>query len=120
MTIPTPAQLVELLFQVKTELDAAQDELVSASRDLPEKERIYRKGRAQAYLQVSGTADAKKAQVDALTADLRFDRDIADGLRNAALENVRSKRTQLSALQTIANSVKEEAALARTSPEGGF
>jgi hypothetical protein len=55
--------------------------------------------------------------VDAETADLRCVRDIHAGHVKSALELVRQRKQELSFLQTQANALKEEAALARTGPE---
>lgn len=72
-------------------------------------EQAYRHSRQMAYLQVTGTVDEKKADVDAKTADLRFTRDVAEGLRQTALEAIRSRRAQISLLQSVANAYKAEA-----------
>jgi hypothetical protein len=119
--IYTPAQLVDQLLSAKKDVDDAQDELIRYTKESAEAERDYRKERARAYVQCpAGNVDAKKAWVDATTADMRFTRDLADGMRQAALELVRSRRAQLTTMQTVANSVREEAALERTAPGGGF
>jgi hypothetical protein len=51
-----------------------------------------------------------------LVGDLRHRRDLADGQRLAALEACRSRRTQLSALQSLLAAHKSEADFARTGP----
>lgn len=71
-------------------------------------EQEYRHARQMAYLQAHGTVDEKKATVDDLTADLRFVRDVAEGLRQTALEAIRSRRAQMSLLQSVANAYKAE------------
>lgn len=88
------------------------------ARELASAEQEYRKAKAEAWLVVpEGTVPAKEAWVNGRTADLRYRRDLADGLRSAALEAVRSRRTQVSALQTLLNAHQEEAKFARTGPE---
>jgi hypothetical protein len=82
-----------------------------------EAERKYRHARQLAYIQAHGTVDEKKAAVDDKTADLRFERDLADGLRQTALEAIRSRRAQVSLLQSVANAYKAEADFDRTSME---
>jgi hypothetical protein len=57
-----------------------------------------------------------EAEVDELTADLRFARDRADYLRQVALEAVRSRRQQLSAWQSWVAAERAEAEFVRTSP----
>lgn len=87
-------------------------------------EATYRRGKAQAWINaprfhedVKVTAGEREAWVDGQTADLRHVRDVADGMRQAALEAVRSRRSQISALQSLLAGHREEAALARTGPE---
>jgi hypothetical protein len=86
-------------------------------REAAEAERKYRHARQVAYLRADGTVDEKKAAVDDRTADLRFERDVAEGLRQTALEAIRSRRAQISLLQSVANAYKAEADFARTGPD---
>lgn len=80
-------------------------------------EQAYRKGRAQVWLEVEGTAAHREAQVDGLTADLRFERDVQEGLRRAALESVRARAQQISLLQSVLAAHRSEADFARTGPQ---
>src|SRR5688500_7758224 len=59
------------------------------------------------------TAGEREACVNGATAGERQKRDLADGMRQAALEAVRSRRGQISALQTLLNAHQEEAKFAR-------
>ena len=94
--------------------------IVDQSRALAEAENAYRKARAQAWFSVpDGTAAFREAQVDGHTADLRMARDLADGMRRAAIEAVRSRQQQLSAWQTIARAEKAELELAGFGPQEG-
>jgi hypothetical protein len=94
--------------------------IVVESQRLAEAERSYRKAKAVAWVKVGeGTAAFREAQVDAQTADLRFERDLADGMRRAAIEAVRSRQQQLSALQTVIRAHRAEAELAGFGPEEG-
>ena len=95
------------------------------SQVLAARERDYRRGKAEAWVRCPRDSDPRvrnwsagrrEAWVDAETADLRYERDVADGMRSAALEAVRARRAQLSALQTLLNAHAEEAKLARTGP----
>lgn len=100
-------------------LDAGLDVLRSSAGEVAETEREYRKARAQAWVtQTEGTAAQKEAQVDALTADLRYARDVAEGMRRAALESVRSRQQQISLLQSLMNAHKAEAEFDRTGGRG--
>jgi hypothetical protein len=79
-----------------------------------EAEHEYRSQNAMAYLGTeSGTVAEREAHVYALVGDFRRLRDLADGQKLAALEAVRSRRAQLSALQSILSAYRAEAELAR-------
>jgi hypothetical protein len=79
-----------------------------------EAEHEYRLQNAMAYLETeSGTVAEREAHVYALVGDFRRTRDLADGQKLAALEAVRSRRAQLSAVQSILSAYRAEAELAR-------
>ena len=79
-----------------------------------EAEHEYRSQNAMAYLETeSGTVAEREAHVYALVGDHRRRRDLADGQKLAALEAVRSRRAQLSAVQSILSAHRAEAELAR-------
>lgn len=101
------------------------DKGIGAIRDetarYAEAERDYRKAKAEAWVIARAEhpemlAKEREAWVDAQTADARYLRDLAEGVRQAALEAVRSRRGQLSACQTLANAHIEEAKFERTAP----
>lgn len=99
-------------------LDDALAYLRRSSEEYAEAEAIYRVAKAKAWIETpTGTVAEREARINGATAGLRQKRDLADGMRQAALEAVRSRRAQLSALQTIANANREEAVLARTGPQ---
>lgn len=56
--------------------------------------------------------------VDSKAAEYRLNRDIARGLAKSALESVRSRRAQVSAMQSMLNAYREEMAFERTAPGG--
>ena len=94
------------------------DKGISALRDAAvayaEAEHEYRERNAMAYLETeSGTVAEREAHVYALVGDFRRRRDLADGQKLAALEAVRSRRAQLSALQSIIAAHRAESELAR-------
>lgn len=98
-------------------LDAALDELRTQAQKQAEAERDYRKARAKAWLEApKGLAKYREAWVDSVTADHRFERDLAEGLRLSALELVRSRRAQISMLQSLLNAHRAEAEFVRTGP----
>lgn len=104
----TPADLRAEMLRLSRELDAAHDSLVKASHDWARAENEYRLAKANSYLTSSGTVDARKAQVDKTTSGERVQAHTAEALKVAALENVRNKRAQLSALQSVAHAVRSE------------
>lgn len=115
---PTPGDLVRLMLKASADLDTAQDNLYASTRAHSDAERRYRQARSNAYLATSGTVGEREAAVTKTVDHEFYAAHLAEGLSKAALEAVRNRRTQLSVLQTVANAVKEEAALARTG--GGY
>ena len=75
-------------------------------------EETYRKGRGATWATVKSegdrTAKHMEDEVDARTAGLRRERDIAAGEVRAAMEVIRLRRQQLSAWQTDQNADGEE------------
>ena len=97
-------------------IDQGLAALRDQSRELADAESEYRQAKAAAWLTVEGTVSEREAAVNGKTAGERHRRDLADGMRRAALEAVRSRRTQVSALQSLLAADREEAAFARTGP----
>lgn len=98
-------------------LDAGLDVLRDTAAEVAEAERDYRKAKSLAWVnRTEGTAREREALVDADTADLRFKRDLAEGMRRAALESVRARATQISAIQSLLNAHKSEADFVRSGP----
>lgn len=99
-------------------IDQGCQALRTAGAELAQAEHDYRLARAMAWPKTEGTAREREDQVNALTAPDRLRRDLAESTRAAALEALRSRRQQLSAVQTLANADREEAAFVRTGPRG--
>lgn len=129
MTEPvTTAEMFREALRFSGLIDRGIAELRTQSVAVADAEQNYRKAKAEAWVKCpidahdvprgerEWTAARREAWVDAETAELRRKRDIADAMRSAALEAVRARRTQLSAIQTFANAEREEAAFARTGP----
>jgi hypothetical protein len=113
-----PAEVMSEMRRLSGLLDSGLKALRTHGIELAENEAAYRRARALAFVEApEGTVPEREAWVDSHTADARNRRDMAEALRVSALEAVRSRRTQISALQTIANAHREEAAFARTGPE---
>jgi hypothetical protein len=112
--------------ELNTQLLAAVENLRQALGDLEERvvyhalaERKYRQAKATAYLSTTGTVAEREARAENAINDLRYQRDMAEGLRTSALEAVRSYRTVVSSVQTLANLYREEASFDRTGPQEG-
>jgi hypothetical protein len=103
--------------RLSRQLDTGLDVLRGSAEDVASAEREYRKGKALAWVhRTDGTAMERAALVDADTADLRYARDVAEGIRRAALESVRARSTQVSMWQTLLNAHRAEAEFTRTRP----
>ena len=108
--------------RLSASLDESLDELKAYAMALAEAEHSYRQSKARAWRFVDKvTKDGVKrlaaeieADVDEMTSDLRFLRDQAEGMRQTALEVVRSRRQQLSAWQSWAALERAEAEFVRT------
>lgn len=103
-------------------MDKAIGVLRTAGADHAEHEHAYRLAKGQAWALTAGhgmVVPEREATVDAMTADQRRARDLAAALEKSALEAVRARRGQLSALQSLLGAAREEAAFARTGPGFG-
>lgn len=100
-------------------LDEALEELRQQAFEKAHKEALYRQARAEAWTRYSMMpflAKEKEALVDAEVRHEAEARDIAVALAQAALESVRSRRAQISALQSLLAGHRAEAELARFGP----
>lgn len=116
----TPAEYSSHIHDLGKKITEALTRMQEQVREAATAERDYRKAKSVAWVKASvdgpKLAEAKKAWVDAETADQRFTRDLAEGQRTVYLEAVRSHRATLSAYQTLANLDKAEAEFDRTGP----
>ena len=113
----TLAELTDEMVRLSRQLDKGIDFLRDETAVYAQAENDYRMAKAKAYLAApDGTVDAKRAHTDLATGKERFEARLADGMRQAALEAVRSRRQQISALQTLVSAHKAEAEYDRTSP----
>jgi hypothetical protein len=125
--LDSPHALAAEMVRLSRLLDEGLAAMRRYATEYAEAEKVYRQGKATAWVSVRAAssreekvlAEELKARVEDATAELREKRDIAVGMKQAALEAVRSRRGQLSALQTHANALREETALARTGPHQG-
>lgn len=124
----TPTEIAEEMRRLSTNIDKGIAELSLQSMALAEAEHEYRKVKAQKWSECptdppsvkagerEWTAARREAWVNAESAGARYERDLAEGNRQTALEAIRARKTQLSAAQTLANAHAAEADLARTGP----
>ena len=102
-------------------VDDSVDAMKAQARKYAEAERDYRLAKAQAWLKApDGTVPQREAWVNGQTAELRYRRDLAEGLKQAAVESVRSRRAQLSSWQTSVNAHRESMGMGRYGPEAGL
>jgi hypothetical protein len=97
-------------------LDKGVQALRDAAVSVAKAEHEYRRAHAEAYLSTSGTVGERDAQAYLMIDDKRFQRDVAENAKLAALEALRSRRAQLSAVQSLLTAHKAEADFARTGP----
>lgn len=97
-------------------LDQGIDTLITYSREYAVAEDTYRMVRAKEILEATGTVETRRALADLATSSERVAAHTLDGLRQATLETVRSRRQQISALQSIAAAFRAEAEYGRTGP----
>lgn len=117
------------MLRLSRHIDEGVDALKRHSVGVAHAEAEYRKAKAEAWARCpiddpgvkagerEWTAARREAWVNAETADRRRTRDHAETMRDSAREALRSRRTQLSAWQTLMNAHQAEAQFARTGPE---
>lgn len=114
----TMGEIVQEVRRFSDLLDKGVDALRDNARTLAGAEHAYRLAVAQAWMKApEGTAGARDAWVKGETADMRRMRDVSEGMRVAALEAVRSRRQQLSAVQSLLAAHRSEADALRFGPE---
>lgn len=81
-------------------------------------EHDYRKARSEAWqMAPDGRAREEEDWVKASTAGARERRDVAEGMKRAAVEAIRSRRQQISLVQSAMSARKSETEFAATGPE---
>jgi hypothetical protein len=118
--VVTAAELAAEMRRLSAKIDAGVVELSRASNRVAQAEAAYRQAAAKAWLTCrDGPVPEREAQVKAVTAGERLVRDLAEGERVTALEALRSRRGQLSAVQSVAAAFRAEAEVARYGPDKG-
>lgn len=110
---------VQLLDAAKA-LRASLADLETRTRDYAVKERQYRLAKSKAYLLAEGKNQMEReSRAEDAINELRYQRDLAEGLKESAHEATRANRTILSAVQTLAGLYRAEADFDRTGPHEG-
>src|SRR5687768_15780233 len=116
----TAAEFADEFTRLSRQLDGCLSMVKEQVSAYAQAESAYRAAKAKAWVEAPRyhgdakiTAGEREAWVNGATAAERQKRDLADGMRQAALEAVRSRRGQISALQTLLNAHQEEAKFAR-------
>lgn len=112
----TPQETADEMRRLNKLLDDALAYLRRQVQEYAEAEDAYRMAHAKAFLEAAGAAYLRKATADLATSSQRQRAHLADGMRQAALEAVRSRRAQISAAQSLLAGEREEMAFARTGP----
>lgn len=131
--MPADLRTVEQrIYEASEAVDAAIDELERCAVEAAKAEALYRQSKAQAFLHVTGAKnvaerealaeaakfpDVETGEVLTLT-DVRYRRDLAEGLHGSAMQALKARTQQLSALQTLASKERAEAELARVDVRG--
>ena len=116
MTDYTLRELQDEMIHLSRQLDKGIDFLREQAAIYAHAEDTYRLARARAYLDSEGTVDVRRSITDLATSKERVDAHLAEGLKQAAVEAVRSRRQQISALQSLVSANKAEAEFTRTRP----
>jgi len=115
MNLPEIAD--ELRLRVR-QLDDALAYLGRQTKEYAQAENDYRHACARAWvIAPPGTVAEREAWVNGETADARKHRDLAEGMRRAGVEAVRSRQAQLSAWQSMASIVRSELDLSKYGPQ---
>lgn len=113
----TPTELVEMMLTASNDIDTCQKALEKALHAEARAHRHLIRAEARAWREVQGpNREHRQAMVNEQVQEERYTYEVCVAESKVALEGVRNERQKLSALQSAANSIKEEAALARTGP----
>lgn len=108
----TTHELETALLETAADLRKACDALRADSIAWAHAEDAYRKAKAITYLAASGTINERNAHVDKVCSEDRCKAHLAEAIKEAGRDLVRSLQAQLSALQTIAAMTRAEMDLA--------
>lgn len=113
----TSEKLMKEMWRLSDEIEAGLTHLREVSHAYAVAEHEYRQARSHAWMKTHGTVSDREAQVEIRCGNQRHERDLTDNLRTAAMEVLRSRRAQLSALQSLMGAMRAEAEFVRTGPD---
>jgi hypothetical protein len=112
--------LSERLQTAVENLRNAQDKLDQAIKDHVDADRLYRVRKAMAFVRTSGTVAQREAETDLTkvgegktVADLRYERDLKEGLRQSARDRVHGCQEIIGAERSIATLWRSELDVAK-------
>lgn len=114
-----PSELNDRLIAAATDLKDGHKLLEQRVTEAAAADHAWRVERAKAYARTSGTVAERDAEVETATGDLRYAAKLAEDLRVAALEGVRSRRAVLSAIQSMVALSRSEMDFAKYGPQEG-
>lgn len=113
----TLGDMIAEVERLSRQVDEGVRDLAEAAEAVAIAEFNYRKAKAEAWVKIEGgTVAQKQAKIDGLTANHRYARDRAENDKTVAVESLRSKRAQLSAVQTVITAYRAETQLAGFGP----
>lgn len=104
----TITELNQELLRLSMQLGKANADFTAACHEFAEAEHEYRKAQALAYQSAEGTVDARKARVDQVCDKERLAAYLARARKESTLELIRSIRTQLDCLRSVAAGTRAE------------
>lgn len=126
--LPRPAELVQELGRLSQEVDKALRFLFEQAKAYANTQDAYRNLRSKLLLEAESkvrkeygierpNVDEKKAWVHLKSSRESLEADLAAAMKEVGIEAIRSRRAQLSALQSAAAAVRSELELAGKGPQ---
>ena len=112
----TPAELNDWMLGLSREIRGALEAHAEANIQAAEADRVYKREWAKAFLRADGTVKDRECKADLDCDELRYQRRLAEDSQRTADLAIRARMAQLSAFQSIASGIREEAKFGRTGP----
>jgi hypothetical protein len=110
MTLPDllPSQIDNEIVRFVQELENATGSYAEATRAAAVADVTYKRNWSIAYIRAEGPVHMREAKAVKDCIEAYEERRISEGLERASLEKMRSVRDQLSALQTLSRSLRDQ------------